>query len=89
VIVCFDLKKISKVNRTSNVVKRFTKFLEDKYPDVPPEVVKKFSRLRTFVRLKELNKEVREEQLTRRNAKQLQQFRTWGERKLISFDIVK
>jgi len=66
----------AKVNRTSNVVKRFTKFLEDKYPDVPPEVVKKFSRLRTFVRLKELNKEVREEQLTRRNAKQLQQFRT-------------
>ena len=63
-----------KVNQASNVVKRFSNILETKFPNVPADVVKKFSRLRTFVRLKELNKEVREQQLTRRNSKQLRQF---------------
>ena len=63
------------VNRSSNVVRRFSKLLEDKYLEVPPVIIKKFSRLRTFIRLKDLNKEVREQQLTRRNAKQLRQFR--------------
>ena len=63
------------INRSLLVVTKFAKVLESKFPDVPADVIKKFSRLRTFVRLKDLNKHVKEQQLTRRNAKQLLQFR--------------
>ena len=63
------------INRSLSVVTKFAENLESKFPDVPADVIKKFSRLRTFVRLKDLNKHVKEQQLTRRNAKQLLQFR--------------
>ena len=64
------------LNRCSNVTKRFAAVLESKFPRIPKDVIKKYSRVRTFIRLKDLNKNVREQKLTNRNLKQITQFRT-------------
>jgi hypothetical protein len=66
----------SKISKERNVIKKFQNLLMEKYPNLNPKVALKYSRTRTFIRMKFLNHELRTKSsaVKRREAKKKSQF---------------
>jgi hypothetical protein len=66
----------SSISKECNIVKNFQNLLLKKFPNLNPKVALKYSRTRTFIRMKFLNHELRSKSnaLKRREAKKKCQF---------------
>ena len=71
----FDVFHGSTINPCQNVITSLIKLIQSKHPEVPLSVVKKYSRTRTFIRIKNLNRKINQEAFRKRNEKQLKQFK--------------
>ena len=72
----FQLFHGSNISKESNVIKNFQKVLLKKFPSLHPKIAMKYSRTRTFIRMKFLNHELRSKSraVQRREAKKKSQF---------------
>jgi hypothetical protein len=55
------LHPIGGANRGVGIVKKLAEILLEHFPEVPEEVIKYYSRVRTLIRVKSLNKEIENE----------------------------
>lgn len=64
------------IRKTSRLVENFIDLAVQKFPNLPQEVIAKFARTRTYIRIKYLNSQLSREAAARRQSKQLKQFQT-------------
>jgi hypothetical protein len=72
----FQLYHGSNISKESNVIKNFQKLLLQKFPALNPKIAIKYTRTRTFIRMKYLNHKLRSKSsaVQRREAKKKTQF---------------
>ena len=63
-----------KINTTKGVISKLVENLQKQHPTVPTQLIKKFARTRTFIRLKHLNQDIKTASLLKRNIQQKKQF---------------
>ena len=63
-----------KINTTKVVISKLVENLQKQHPTVPTQLIKKFARTRTFIRLKHLNQDIKTASLLKRNIQQKKQF---------------
>ena len=72
----FEKFHSEKINTTKGVISELVENLQRQHPTVLIQLIKKFARTRTFIRLKHLNKEIKMASLLKRNLQQKKQFST-------------
>ena len=72
----FEKFHSDKINTTKGVISELVENLQRQHPTVPIQLIKKFARTRTFIRLKHLNQEIKMASLLKRNLQQKKQFST-------------
>ena len=71
---CFLLYHGETINPQKNCVLSLVKILQSNHPTMNSQIIKKFVRTRTFIRMKFLNQMLKNSSHQRRNRQQIKQF---------------
>jgi hypothetical protein len=62
------------LNTQHRVIETAIQYILKRFPDFPRDIIKKFVRIRTFIRIKELNRRIKNSTHKRRNANKFKHF---------------